>query len=179
MSTCVDKLGLHARMDHKAAMDACMQYRISVLHVEYVKCSTMLDRHTPHDYVRPAKFVPSISSFYSNSSILPYQCIFFVILSSNIMPESDRSAQSPDETFHDEVSAPWNRSKADPSYKYRSIAIVSTIAGYFLFAYDNTVIANIRPQIVEDLGGIEDLPIFSVRGPSYMYCIVMYGLTSL
>lgn len=49
-----------------------------------------------------------------------------------------------------------------PAYKHRTLVLISAIIGYFVFAYDNTVIANIRPNIVADLGNIEDLPVLSV-----------------
>ncbi len=49
-----------------------------------------------------------------------------------------------------------------PPFRHRTLALTAAIFGYFLFAYDNTVIANIHPNIVEELGDIANLPLLSV-----------------
>jgi hypothetical protein len=40
--------------------------------------------------------------------------------------------------------------------------VVAVLAPFFLFALDNTIVADVQPQVVEDLGEIQKLPWISV-----------------
>ncbi|KAK5162983.1 uncharacterized protein LTR77_011038 [Saxophila tyrrhenica] len=66
-----------------------------------------------------------------------------------------------DEKFPQEFTFPSSRQPA-PEFRHRALALTAAILGYTLFAYDNTVIANVRPRIVQDLGNTADLPLLSV-----------------
>jgi hypothetical protein len=62
----------------------------------------------------------------------------------------------------DPESVKLEENNATPAYRFKTLVLLSTVCGYFLFAYDNTVLANIRPKIVMSLGQVEDLPLLSV-----------------
>jgi hypothetical protein len=80
---------------------------------------------------------------------------------------SENKAQVPDQTAI-EINADIIESGA-PDRKIRglrwAIVIVAIISSTFLYSLDNTIMANIRPGIIESLGHIEMLPWMSVSYP--------------
>jgi hypothetical protein len=43
-----------------------------------------------------------------------------------------------------------------------TLVVLAVLSSIFLFALDNTIVADIQPRIIADLGGIEKLPWISV-----------------
>jgi hypothetical protein len=52
-------------------------------------------------------------------------------------------------------------SKKPPQFRLRTLVLISIMFVFLLFAYDNTVVANLRPRMVASLSHIEKLPLLS------------------
>ena len=66
--------------------------------------------------------------------------------------------QSPAETEPDNATTSSPRKMNSLSW---TVLLIAILFSYFLFAFDNTVVANIRPQIIYSLGEVDKLPMLS------------------